>query len=65
MRGDYAEAYRMLDAHRPHVTRDEPILEALADIAWQLQEEAGAERALNVLVASTRRARRFSRLIAL
>ena len=67
VRGDYKEAYALLDAHRGKVSRDDAeYWRLLADLAWQLQEDAGAERALDALVASGKATPGdFSRLIAL
>lgn len=51
--GDYKEAYALLEAHRSKVSQeDAEYWKLLADLAWQLQEDVGAERALDALVAS-------------
>jgi tetratricopeptide (TPR) repeat protein len=67
VRGDYKEAYQLLDAQRDKVTpEDAEYWRMLADLALQLQEDVSAERALNVLVKSTKaEPDDFNRLIAL
>ena len=66
-RGDYREAYVLLNAHRDEVSpADAEYWKLLADLAWQLQEESGAQAALDTLVASGKATPEdFSRLISL
>ena len=67
VKGDHREAYRLLDAHRGAVAQDDAAYwRLLADVAWQLQEDTGAERALGTLIASsTATADDWSRLVTL
>jgi predicted Zn-dependent protease len=67
VRGDYKEANQLLLANQDKIGADESeYWRLLADLSLQLQDDTGAERALNVLVKSPKAsADDFNRLIAL
>jgi Tfp pilus assembly protein PilF len=67
VRGDYKEANQLLLANQDKITADEAeYWRLLADLSLQLQDDATAERALNVLVTGPKASPDdFNRLIAL
>lgn len=67
VRGDYKEAHELLIANQDKIKPDEAeYWRLLADLALQLQDDASAERALNVLVKGAKaEPDDFNRLIAL
>jgi tetratricopeptide (TPR) repeat protein len=67
VRGDYKEAHQLLVSYQDRVRPEEDeYWRLLADLSMQLQENAAAERALDVLVKSTKaQPDDFNRLIAL